>query len=104
MGIRSVWLVAVSVWFRESGFGFSNLAVRFKRGSSIYSDSIHGFTEKWNPSEVDFVDLNFWNCINERFFLVSDLKPNQNKNETKPSETEIESGFGFCKSGFRFCD
>ncbi len=26
---RSVPLVSVSVWFYESGFGFSNLAVRF---------------------------------------------------------------------------
>ncbi len=24
--------------------------------------------------------------------------------ETKPSETETESGFGLCKSGLRFCD
>ncbi len=42
---------------------------------------------------MDFVDSNFWNGIKRtRFFLVSDSKPNQNKTETEPSETETEYG------------
>ncbi len=77
-GFFKMWLFDLSGFDPDSGFSFET--------DSQKNETILKWILWIQISET---------ALTNTFFFISDSKPNQNKTETKPSETE--SGFGFCE-------